>query len=61
MAAPILWGAWHFLVLSAGKPPMPIKFLLLGGGGWGFLEGAGGSANFTFMGVGIFLTEVTQK
>ena len=25
-------GAWHFLVLSAGKPLMPIKFLLLGGG-----------------------------
>ena len=33
-------GAWHFLALSAGKPPWPIKFLLLGGGGcWGFLEG----------------------
>ena len=25
-------GAWHFSVLSAGKPPMPIKILLLGGG-----------------------------
>ena len=24
-------GAWLFLVLSAGKPPVPIKFLLLGG------------------------------
>ena len=33
---------------------MPIKFLVLGGGGiLGFLEG-GGSANFIFMGVGIF-------
>ena len=21
-------GAWHFLVLSAGKRPMPIKFLI---------------------------------
>ena len=25
-------GAWDFLVLSAGKPPMPIKFLFFGGG-----------------------------
>ena len=35
---------------------MPIKFLLLGGGrrSWGFLEGGGGSANFIFMGMGIF-------
>ena len=23
MAAPIFMGAWHFLVLSAGKPPCP--------------------------------------
>ena len=34
---------------------MPIKFLLLGGGGSGlFWKGGGGSANFIFMGVGIF-------
>ena len=34
---------------------MPIKFLLLGGGGSGFfLEGGGGSAKFIFMGAGIF-------
>ena len=33
---------------------MPIKFLLLGGGVGFFLEGGGGSANFNFMGVGIF-------
>ena len=34
---------------------MPIKFLLLGGGFWVFLEGGGGgNANFIFMGVGIF-------
>ena len=42
---------------------MPIKFLLLGGGGVGFfLEGGGGSANFIFMGVGIFpiLWGITQ-
>ena len=35
---------------------MPIKFLLLGGGGGalGFFRRVGGSANFIFMGVGIF-------
>ena len=33
---------------------MPIKFLLLGGGFWVFLEGGGESANFISMGVGIF-------
>ena len=33
--------AWHFLVLSAGKLRVPIKFLFLGGGGSSgfFLEG----------------------
>ena len=35
---------------------MPIKFLVLGGRGRAFLEG-GGSANFTFMGVGIYRME----
>ena len=38
---------------------MPIKFLPLGGGFWVFLEGGGGSANFIFMGVGIFPTLVS--
>ena len=33
---------------------MPIKFLVLGEGGLGFLERGGGSDNFIFMGVGIF-------
>ena len=34
---------------------MPIKFLVLAGGGVrDFLERGGGSANFFFMGVGIF-------
>ena len=38
---------------------MPTKFLLLGGGGvLGFLKGGGGSANFIFMGVGIFPNRV---
>ena len=36
---------------------MPIKFLLLGGGLWFFRRGGGGSANFIFMGVGIFPIE----
>ena len=40
MAAPILWAPCIFGVLSAGKTSMPIKFLLLGGGGfWVFLGG----------------------
>ena len=51
-------GAWDFLVLSPGSPPMPIKFLVFLGRGVGFfLEGGGGSANFIFMGAGIFLTK----
>ena len=33
---------------------MPIKFLLLGGGRGFYGRGGGGSANFIFMGVGIF-------
>ena len=47
-------GAWHFLVLSAGKPHAR-EILAFGGGGvLGFLRREGGSANFIFMGVGIF-------
>ena len=42
-------GAWSF----CWKTPMPIKFLLLGGV-LGFFRRGGGSANFIFMGVGIF-------
>ena len=40
---------------------MPIKFLLLGGGGVGFLGGGSGSANFIFMGAGIFLIEKKKQ
>ena len=47
-------GAWHFLVLSAGKPPLPIKFRLLGGGFWVFLEGGGWKCQFYFYGRGDF-------
>ena len=45
-------GAWHFSVLSAGKPHADkiIRFR----GGWAVVGGGGGSgsANFIFMGVG---------
>ena len=40
---------------------MPINFLFLGGGGWGFLEGGGGSANFIFRGVGVFPKRTESK
>ena len=39
---------------------MPIKLLLLGGG-WGFLERGVGSANFIFMGVGIFPSSTARS
>ena len=52
MAAPILWAPGFFWFFLQEGSPMPIKFLVLGGVGV-FLEGGGGSANFTFMGVGI--------
>ena len=45
--------AWKKCVRSAGKT-MSIKFLVLGGGYFGF--GGGGSADFIFMGARIFLT-----
>ena len=54
MAAPILWtpGIFWFFLLEI---PMPIKFVVLGGGGVvGFLEGGGGSANFIRMVWGFF-------
>ena len=44
---------WKKCVLSAGKP-VSIKFRVLGGGViW--VWGGGGSADFIFMGAGIFL------
>ena len=45
-------GAWVFL-FSLLETPIPIKFLVLGGGR-GFFGRGGGSANIIFMGVGIF-------
>ena len=47
--------AWEKCVLSARKP-MSIKFLVLGGGYFGFFLGGGGGADFIFMGARIFLT-----
>ena len=47
-------SAWHFLVLSAGKPHAH-KIPPFGGGCWGFLERGGGwKCQFYFMGAGIF-------
>ena len=42
-------GAWHFWVLSAGNPPMPIKILVLGGGGWFFFGGRGVEVPILFL------------
>ena len=59
MAAPIFTGAWKNCLLSAGKTAMPTKFLIprfMGGVFW-FLLGGAGSADFIFMGAGIFLVE----
>ena len=55
-AVPILWAPGIFFGLFLLENPMPIKFLLLGGGGcWGFLEGGGVEVPILiFMGVGIF-------
>ena len=47
--------AWKKCVLSAGKP-MSIKFRVLEGG-----FGGGGSADFIFLGAGIFLTLIGQS
>ena len=52
-------GTWKNCGLSAGKP-MSIKFLVLGGGVFWVL-GGGGSADFIFMGAGIFLIVLFKK
>ena len=53
MAAPILWAPGIFGFFLQEKTPMPIKFLLLGGGFWAFLEG-GVECQFYFYGRGDF-------
>ena len=53
LAAPILWAPgifWFFLL----ENPHAHKIPPFRGGVLGFLEGGGGSADFIFMGVGIF-------
>ena len=60
MAAPILWAPgifWFFLL----ENPHAHKILPFRGGCWGFLEGGGGSADFIFMGVGIFPKKLSEK
>ena len=42
-------GAWHFWVLSAGKAPMPIRFLLLGRGHGCFWKGGGVEVPILFL------------
>ena len=54
-------GAWRFWALSAGKPHAHKISPFRGGGVVGFLEGGGGSADFIFMGVGIFPTLVQKR
>ena len=57
MAVLILWVA-SFFGSFCWQTPMPIKFLVLGGGG--FWKGGGGSANsifMIFMGMGSFLID----
>ena len=51
MGAPILWTPGENAFFLQEKP-MSIKFLVLGGGYFGF--GGGGSADFIFMGARIF-------
>ena len=47
-------GAWPFLCSFCWKTPMPIKFLLLGGGSWVFVRGGGWKCQFYFYGRGNF-------
>ena len=58
MASPILWASGKMRSFCR-KTSMSIKFLVLGGG---ILVWGGGSADFIFMGAGIFLIvpEITQ-
>ena len=54
MAAPILWASeisWFFLL----ENPHAHRIPRFNGGGAGFRGGGGGSANFIFVGMGIFL------
>ena len=48
-------GCLEFLCSFCRKTSISIKFLVLGGGVFWVLGGGGGSADFIFMGAGIFL------
>ena len=54
LAAPILWAPGKNALFLQEKP-MPIKFLVLGGGGFWVFLGGGGIADLIFMGARIFL------
>ena len=54
-AVPSLWAPGVLAFFLQEKPSMPIKFLVLGGGGVSCFFLGGGSADFIFMGAGIFL------
>ena len=56
MAAPILWapGISGFFLLEKFNPHAHKIPPFRGGGSWFFWKGGGGSADFIFMGVGIF-------
>ena len=58
MGAPILWAPGIFAFFLQ-ENLMSIKFLVLGGGGGILGWGRGGSADFIFMGAGIFLKRPT--
>ena len=51
------YGRLEFLPSFCRKTSMSIKFLVLGGGG--ILGLGGGSADFIFLGAGIFLTDMS--
>ena len=52
----LLNGRANFMGARDLKTPLPIKFLLLGGGGfWAFLEGGGWKCQFYFYGRSFFL------
>ena len=57
MAAPILWTPGK-MPSFCRKTSMSIKILVLGGGDWGL---GGGSADFIFMGAGIFLITTARS
>ena len=60
MAAPILCSPGIFWLFLLENLLTPIKFLVLGGVGFFFWKGEGGSADFISMDAGIFLTKAAR-